>query len=334
MNTVFSRFRVETAENTRERMRYEVLTHAGPVIRTEEGNYPVAQAAMLPSMAHGLILSNTLARVRSHLLFHAAALSYKGRGIILVANSGSGKTTLSLALVRAGFKLLSDEIAALSLADGRLAPYPRCLLVHSGTRKVFADMNWRYPEHRVAYKDGNKEAIHLADKLLAHNSQPDYVIFIKKPSTGSCYITLDRVNDGLVTDLQGIAEINPNTSEESKWPSNLPVLTANPALLPKIGEICQQHGVQMLDVEQKILAPVFYKRTAEIKKITKWPGTIELFKAFYTGSRSVLIQEEAKGSSAKLLLPLSKIMAQTEFYQLWPGRLDNMVETINELWQS
>jgi hypothetical protein len=49
---------------------------------------------------------------------HAAALSRDGRVAIFPAESGSGKTTLSLALVRGGFRLLSDDAPFLRRVGG------------------------------------------------------------------------------------------------------------------------------------------------------------------------------------------------------------------------
>lgn len=51
---------------------------------------------------------------------HAAALSRDGRVAIFPAESGSGKTTLSLALVRGGYQLLSDDSPFLRRVGGRI----------------------------------------------------------------------------------------------------------------------------------------------------------------------------------------------------------------------
>jgi hypothetical protein len=54
---------------------------------------------------------------------HAGAVGWKGKGIILPGESGSGKTTLTMALLRAGATLFSDEYAVLD-RKGMLHPYP------------------------------------------------------------------------------------------------------------------------------------------------------------------------------------------------------------------
>jgi len=60
-----------------------------------------------------------------HLAVHAAVLERGGRALILPAKPGVGKSTLCTALAHRGWRLLSDEMALLRPADGRLDPIPR-----------------------------------------------------------------------------------------------------------------------------------------------------------------------------------------------------------------
>lgn len=76
-----------------------------------------------------LISANT----QTHFLFHAAALSYSGEGIVLAGDPGYGKTTLTLALLRRGCRFLSDEFAALNRSDNQLHPFPRSLQIEPDT---------------------------------------------------------------------------------------------------------------------------------------------------------------------------------------------------------
>jgi hypothetical protein len=51
---------------------------------------------------------------------HAAGLSLNGQGIVVSGTSGAGKTTLAVALVRAGFDFLSDDMLLLREGAGGL----------------------------------------------------------------------------------------------------------------------------------------------------------------------------------------------------------------------
>jgi hypothetical protein len=59
------------------------------------------------------------------LTLHAAVVERDGRAAILPAPPGSGKSTLCAALVHRGWRLLSDELALVSLADGRVRALAR-----------------------------------------------------------------------------------------------------------------------------------------------------------------------------------------------------------------
>ncbi|MFL6709296.1 MAG: HprK-related kinase A [Massilia sp.] len=64
-------------------------------------------------------------RAHDYLIIHAAVVEKDGCAAILPAPPGSGKSTLCTALVHRGWRLLSDELALIRLADGEIVPLPR-----------------------------------------------------------------------------------------------------------------------------------------------------------------------------------------------------------------
>ena len=64
-------------------------------------------------------------RAHEYLMIHAAVIERNGVAVILPAPPGSGKSTLCAALVARGWRLLSDELTLVRLADGRIEPLPR-----------------------------------------------------------------------------------------------------------------------------------------------------------------------------------------------------------------
>ena len=105
-----------------------------------------------------------------HLLFHAGGIEADGTGVLLPGASGSGKSTLVAGLVRAGLGYLTDELAALNMATGRLVPYAKPITVKPGSFAVLSDMGpdvglesghgpWAGQEWQVAVGDGTGRRI-------------------------------------------------------------------------------------------------------------------------------------------------------------------------------
>ncbi len=345
MDVMFRRFAVTDDENNGETLKYEVLTNVGGRARiiTEDYCYIVEQFDRLSSLAHGIILRNTFARIRSHLLFHAAALSCGGKGVIVAADSYCGKTTLTLALVRHGFKFLSDDVAALGLHNGQLTPYPRCLIVRGGTLRFFQQRGWELPSHQaIAFKSQERTAIHLSPTLLGNKCQPHCLIILQRQDQVDeriCKITLDSLPDRLLTDLQAIGLLTNSVPHPHGFKNidglnetqGLPVFKAKSTHINKIYQACEQQGVLVLDVEENAVASSYYENTPQLQEISKLTAALTLLPYFFGGYCSMLVQEDYQGSAVGLIEPLAKILESVKCYQLTPGRLDQTVEIIDGL---
>jgi hypothetical protein len=62
-------------------------------------------------------------------LFHASAVSYKGRGLLFMGSSGSGKSTLVSLLSAHGFALLADDTVPIKSGDQHLYLNPSAVSV-------------------------------------------------------------------------------------------------------------------------------------------------------------------------------------------------------------
>ena len=65
------------------------------------------------------------AHCHQYLIVHAAVVEKSGSALLLPAPPGSGKSTLCAGLVTRGWRLLSDELALIDPATGRIIPLPR-----------------------------------------------------------------------------------------------------------------------------------------------------------------------------------------------------------------
>lgn len=74
------------------------------------------------------LITLDLQYLRTDLYFvHSSALEHQGRVIMIVAESGTGKSTTTWALLRHGFRYLSDELAPIDPASFEVHPYPHAL---------------------------------------------------------------------------------------------------------------------------------------------------------------------------------------------------------------
>ena len=65
-----------------------------------------------------------LLRWRGVLCLHASVVAQDGRALILIGNKGIGKSTTAAALVRAGWHLVADDVAALTAAPDSILVQP------------------------------------------------------------------------------------------------------------------------------------------------------------------------------------------------------------------
>lgn len=81
-------------------------------------------------------------------IFHAAAVAYHDRAVLMPAPSGSGKTTLTAALIQQPeLRYLGDDIVPLQREEYRITPLPTRLSIKSGSWELLSAY---YPELRKA----------------------------------------------------------------------------------------------------------------------------------------------------------------------------------------
>ncbi|MCB0175226.1 MAG: hypothetical protein H6631_18775 [Anaerolineaceae bacterium] len=87
-----------------------------------------------------LLLRDSCYQLAAHchtgLLFHAAALSGRGRTLILPGNSGAGKSTLTAWLITQGFDYLSDELVFIPWQTNTIQAFARPLSLKKPARSV------------------------------------------------------------------------------------------------------------------------------------------------------------------------------------------------------
>lgn len=135
--------------------------------------YPLLEWAMnwcISSHAHqGLVL-------------HAAVIEQHGLAVILPAPPGSGKSTLCAALVNRDWRLLSDEMALISLADGGVTALARPVSLKNESLDVISRFAPKAVFNRVSHGTSKGSVTHMRApaehvRRIAEGAQPRWVVF-------------------------------------------------------------------------------------------------------------------------------------------------------------
>jgi HprK-related kinase A len=80
---------------------------------------PLPRSQAVPSLEWGLNWC-VASHAHQYLILHAGVIERDGNAVILPGDPGSGKSTLCAALIHAGWRLLSDELALINLQTGHI----------------------------------------------------------------------------------------------------------------------------------------------------------------------------------------------------------------------
>ena len=102
---------------------------------------PVAAEAALVSLCWQ-VNNNAVSGSPDYVCLHAGAVECPTGGVVLMpAVADSGKSTLTLGLVRRGYGYLSDEIGAIGIDTGVVAPFPKSIALDPGSFSLFEDLS-------------------------------------------------------------------------------------------------------------------------------------------------------------------------------------------------
>jgi hypothetical protein len=313
----YRRFRV-AADSTAP--RYRVRLGGRPELALDGDIWRAADPAALGLFAYNAILNAATARVRSHFLFHAAALAAPdGAGVVIAGDAGLGKTTLTLALLRHGFRVFSDDVAAVGGEDGKLYPFPRPLAVRD-----------------AAYAPGEKRLLDPAGPEAAKEPCPLRRLFLLADGPGlprpqGWTMVLDHVTEAFLTDLTELPGAQAAIiGRAGPYPSVTLDLAGEPAgpLEPAILALCRRHAILPFDIGPGPAQPPNFDRPPRLVHLPAVEAAEGLLHHLKGGPASALLAERFGGSPAALFLALAALTDRMACYRLEVGRLETSVALI------
>lgn len=256
--------------------------------------------------------------VKDFFLIHAGSLNTPGgKSIFISAPCGFGKTTLTRELIAQGFKLLSDELAPVSLETGLIYPYPRGMGVLAGS---------------------GKKIVAIPQDIIGEKCRPGYVIFLTlrqdPPHQAIRYmeIALGRIDNDLVTGFRNLAGVQQVTRIHDRlFPMLRLLLTPDTIIVPRIQALCHRNNIPIIyTLKGKTRAPD-YQAPPQIQELSSKQGVFELSQHILNAHNSALLEETFAGSRPRMIFELAGLMNQARFFNLTVGKLPQMVNLVKKI---
>jgi len=320
---IYGRFRAETDPTA---PTYRLHLNGDPRFEAGGTIWRSRRAADLSLYAYNAILNAVATRIRSHFLFHAAALAAPdGAGIILAGPAGLGKTTLALALLARGYRLYSDDVAAVGCDDGLLYPFPRSVGVRPAdgdpNNRLFLDMAaLGRPDALASAPAAPRLLFLLADGTVADPAGP-----------AGCILTLDRFTWPLMEALADLPDVRAAIIlRDAPYPVvALDLATASAGQIePAVQALCARYGVLLFDIAPGPAAAADFDRPPRLVPLSLDEATTGLLRHLKGGPSSALVTERFGGSAGRLYMALAARVGRMACYRLEVGRLEASVQLI------
>lgn len=133
-------------------------------------------------------------QAHQYLMLHAAVVERGGFAAILPAPPGSGKSTLCAALIQRGWRLLSDELALISLKDGSIYPAVRPVSLKNESMAIIQAFAPQAVFNRVTHNTSKGSVTHMKvpDEQVERMHQvatPRWVVFPKYVADSRALLT-------------------------------------------------------------------------------------------------------------------------------------------------
>ena len=284
-----------------------------------------------------------LERTENYFIVHGAGLADQDQGLIIAAPSGMGKSSLTLELLARGRKFLSDELALISVRDGRLQAFPRALAVsRENLINVLSRRGEKPGNFRPAIEHEGRVMFHVEDLFpgqMASSCRLQKIIFIEPPtlaesgaSGGLLEIGFGRLPEGLRPALLGITGVKKvDQIQASPYPVLRLTCQEETTLMARIQELAEKHGVGIRSYYPEWKERVDYRTAPDLVEIKPLSGVTTLLRYVLNIPALNRSFTGSSGGRQHLLFRLAQATRGVRFYRLTPGILSQMTDFIDGL---
>ncbi len=309
-----------------------------PVVVLDREVWPMAHPALLEWFAAEAILRDVLRRVRTHFLVHAGAVAHRGRALVLLGDSMWGKTTLVLELLRRGFHLLSDDLAAIERSRSRVHAFPRGLQIRPETLELLGiqppgDATMPWTDKLVV----DVEA--LFPGQVAAEAELTYVVALSDPDAPSweerarapLQIWMEWVPAALRESLNAHPHVH---RVEQRSLHGFPLLRVHTrekhAVLAQVEELAARHRAPILNVWQWEEHRPSFTGPARLQEARPSELIPDILQRLHLGTRSAVL-EAHRHRSLSLTVELLERLAQARSFRLQVGPVKAMADLLGAL---
>jgi hypothetical protein len=315
-----------------------------PVLVIDSDVWPLADPHAMRASVYEYIFYAILARIRSHILIHGAALAYQDRAILICGDSQHGKTTIALKLLQHNLKFLSDEIAALGRRDGLVHPFPRSLRIRYGSlaKAGYDEMG---SVGRFWLDKSLVDVEQLRPGALGESAPLTHIILLSDPdghpaqakedAEQGLTITLSDANEPLLSAIRRLEFVRWVDVEHSPPYPTLFITTEQRAqVLYQVERLCRELRelqVLVLGVQKRGLYQPSFARQVRLEEVTHSQAVLELLGQFQGSHNSLILLEEYGGTSLKLYLEVAELIKHVHCHRLYVGPIEQMAELVCNL---
>lgn len=340
--------------------------HAYRWFPPDEGGRPLELAALLGPAAQGrpravagrrevdltrspspanqaflVLLGAIMDAVGGSLMFHGAAVSHGGRGIILAGPAFAGKSTLVLALMERGCRFLSDDAAPVDRETGLLHPFPRAVGVRKGGETAAGldgsgEGRYELPHRWLV----DPEA--MGASLPAAACRPALLFYLDPAgwSSGSPSgeVTYDVVTAGdpgrLRAELRQAGALEVHDEEARPFPTLSATFPTEGGTVGGLIDLQRRHRDTILFLEQRRPPAPRPGGPPVIEEAPLSALLIPLVRDLLNRGDEGLLMSSHKGSVASLMVEAASLLAPVRCYRISRGSPGGVADTIMTILRS